>query len=352
MKIKNNLVLALSLLILSFSCSSDDDSNQQEPQGAYENGILVTNQGNFEKGNGSVTFVSDDFSYVEQKVFSKVNGTLLGDTVQSIGFHEDLAYIIVNYSQKIEVVNRYTFQSVATIDSGLSNPRNITFLSGKGYVTNWGDGSNPSDDYVAVIDLEANKVSSTIPVGEGPENIVNNGTTIYVAHQGGHKQNNVVSVIKPNSEAVTTITVGDVPNSMVFDNQGLLYVLSGGIPAWTGNETGGQLNVINTSSNTVSATLEFGDNEHPSNLSYGESLYYTLNGGVYKLAVGISTLPTTSVIENINFNFMTIHNNILYGVDAGDYTSAGTLQSFDLNTNAPKHSKEVGIIPGGIYFND
>lgn len=352
MKIKNNLVLALSLLVLSFSCSSDDDNHQQEPQGAYEDGMLITNEGNFGQGNGSVTYVSDDFSYTEQKVFFNVNGTLLGDTAQSIGFYDDLAYIVVNNSQKIEVVNRYTFQSVATIDSGLSNPRYITFLSGKGYVTNWGDGSNPEDDFVAVINLETNTVSSTIPVEEGPERIVTNGTSIYVAHQGGYGQNNIISVIKPNSDEVETITVGDVPNSMVFDNQGSLYVLSGGIPAWTENETGGQLDVINTSSNTVSATFGFDDNEHPSNLTYGESLYYTLNGGVYKLAVGSEELPTTPEIEDVNFNYMAIHNNVLYGVDAGDYTSNGTLQSFDLETNALKHSKEVGIIPSGIYFND
>lgn len=352
MKIKNNLVLALSLIILSFSCSSDDDNHQQEPQGAYENGILITNEGNYGQGNGTITFVSDDFSYAENKVFSNVNGTLLGDTAQSIGFYEDLAYIVVNNSQKIEVVNRYSFQSVATIDSGLSNPRFITFVSGKGYVTNWGDGSNPEDDFVAVINLETNTVSSIIPVEEGPERIVSNGSAIYIAHQGGHGQNNIVSVIQPNSESVTKITVGDVPNSLGFDNQGTLYVLSGGVPAWTGNETGGQLDVINTSSNTVSATLEFSDDEHPSNLSFGEALYYTLNGGVYKLALGSSTLPTASEIENVNFNFMAIHNNVLYGVDAGDYTSNGTLHSFDLGTNAPMHSKEVGIIPGGIYFND
>ncbi|MBA6151294.1 DUF5074 domain-containing protein [Gelidibacter maritimus] len=352
MKIKNNLVLALSVLILSFSCSSDDDNHQQEPQGAYEDGILVTNEGNFDQGNGAVTFISDDFAYAEQKVFFNVNGTLLGDTVQSIDFYGDLAYIVVNNSQKIEVVNRYTFQSVATIDSGLSNPRYITFLSGKGYVTNWGDGSNPDDDYVAVINLENHTVSSTISVEEGPERIVANETSIYVAHQGGYSQNNVVSVIKPNSDEVETITVGDVPNSMVFDSQGMLYVLSGGIPAWTGNETGGQLDVINTSSNTVSTTIEFVDNEHPSNLSYGESLYYTLNGGVYKLAIGSQELSTTPEIEGVNFNFMTVHDNILYGVGAEDYTSNGTLESFDLATNAILHSKEVGINPGGIYFND
>ncbi len=352
MNIKKHLVLALSLLVMSFSCSNDDDNNQAEPQGAYEDGILVTNEGNFGQGNGSVSFVSNDFSYAENNLFSTVNGIPLGDTVQSIGFLDDLAYIIVNNSQKIEVVNRYTFKSVATIDSGLMNPRFITFVSGKGYVTNWGDGSNPSDDFVAVINLETNTVSSTIPVEEGPEKILSNGTTIYVAHQGGYSQNNVVSVINPTSSAVTTITVGDVPNSMVFDKQGTLYVLSGGIPDWKENETAGKLSVINTTTNTVSSTIDFGEGQHPTNLAYGESLYYYMKNEVYKVAIGSTTLPTTSEIKSVNFNYMTVHNGILYGVDAGDYVSNGTLKSYDLTSNTEKHSKKVGLIPGGIYFND
>lgn len=352
MNLRNHLILALSLIVLSFSCSNDDDHSRQDPKGAYEDGIIITNQGLFNHGNGSVSFVSNDFSVIENNVFSKVNGALLGDTVQSIGFHGDLAYIVVNNSQKIEVVNRYTFKSVATIDSGLSNPRYIAFLSGKGYVTNWGDGNDASDDFIAVINLDNNVVSGTIPVGEGPEKIVSNGTAMYVAHQGGHGQNNIVSVIDLNSDGVKTITVGDVPNSMAFDGQGTLYVLSGGIPAWTGNETGGQLDVINTTTNTVSKTFEFSSDQHPANLSYGDAFYYTLNGSVYKFAVGDTTLPTTSEFDNVNFNDMAVRHSTLYGVDAGDYTSNGVLQSFDLKTNTPAHSEKVGIIPGGIFFNE
>ena len=352
MNITKHLALALSLVVLSFSCSNDDDNTQPEPQGAYENGILVTNEGNFSGGFGTVSYVSNDFSTVENNIFSKVNGRTLGTVAQSMAFNGDLAYIVINVSNQIEVVNRYNFKSVATVDSGLNNPRYITFVSGKGYVTNWGDGSNPFDDYVAVINLETNTVSSTIPVEEGPEKIVSNETTIYVAHQGGYSQNNIVSVINPSSNAVAKITVGDVPNSMVFDKQGTLYVLSGGIPAWKENETTGKLSIINTTTNTVSSTLDFEDGQHPSNLAYGESLYYYLNNEVYKLAVGGTTLPTTSEIQSVNFNNMTVHNGILYGVDAGDYVSNGTLKSFDLSSNVKKNSKTVGLIPGGIYFND
>lgn len=354
MNIKKHFILALSLLVLSFSCSNDDNNNQpEESQNTYENGILIVNEGIYGQGNGSVSFVSNDFSYFENKIFANVNGKPLGDTAQSIGFNEDLAYVVVYNSQKIEVVNRYTFQSVATIDSGFSNPRYITFASGKGYVTNWGDGSNPTDDYVAVINLDSHTVSSKIPVAEGPERIVSNGTSIYVAHHGGFGQNNIVSVINPISEKITTITVGDLPNSMMFDNQGSLYVLSEGIPSWTGNETGGQLSIIDTNTNTISTSIAFGNDEHPNNLSFDDaSLYYYMGGAVYKLALGSSILPTISEIENVNFNFMNVRNGILYGVGAEDYISNGSLQSFDLETKMLLNSKEVGINPNGIYFND
>jgi hypothetical protein len=45
----------------------------------------------------------------------------LGDTGQDVGLYNDLAFVVLNYSNKIEVINRYTMVHVATIDSGLSN---------------------------------------------------------------------------------------------------------------------------------------------------------------------------------------------------------------------------------------
>ncbi|TDU39719.1 hypothetical protein BXY82_1749 [Gelidibacter sediminis] len=352
MKIKKHLILGLSLVMLAFSCSNDNDNIQTEASGAYEDGILITNEGNYSQGNGSVSFVSTDFSYAENTIFSNVNGKLLGDTVQSIEFYEDLAFIIVNNSQKIEVVNRYTFKSVATIDSGLNNPRYMTVLLGKGYVTNWGDGSDPSDDYVAVIDLNTFAITTTISVEEGPERIVSNATTAYVAHKGGYGQNNIVSVIDANATVLKTITVGDVPNSMAFDNLGQLYVLAEGKPSWTQDETAGKLSVIDPTNNTVISSLDFAIDQHPTNLTYGESLYYYMSGKVYKYDVDSTNLPSTAVIEGVNFNYMTVNNGVLYGVDAGDYTNNGIFKSYDLATYTAKNSKEVGIIPGGIYFNN
>src|SRR5690606_755393 len=102
---KKLLLLTLSVIFL-ISCSSDDDGNQPEPgpPGAYENGILVTNEGPFVNGTGTVSFISEDFSMVNQEIYRTVNGRDLGNIVQSMGFQDDNAYIVVNNSQKIQVV--------------------------------------------------------------------------------------------------------------------------------------------------------------------------------------------------------------------------------------------------------
>ena len=319
---------------------------------AYENGILVMHEGNFFGGNASVSFVTEDLSTVSNGIFNEVNQEALGDTAQSMGFDGDLAYIVVNNSQTVEVVNRYNFESLGTVDADLLNPRYIAFANGKGYVTNWGDGGNPVDDFVAVINLEDYTVESTIPVPEGPEWILANGNTLYVAHQGGFNQNNIVSVIDATTNTLgTPITVADRPNSMQLIGEEL-WVLSGGNPAFTGNETAGQLDKINTTTNTVDDTFEFAVTEHPNYLSAdGSALYYLLGGEVYTLATTDTALPTSAIITGVSFYDMTVNEGRLFGADAKDFASNGSLEVYDLSNNSLIESLEVSIIPGAVYFN-
>ncbi|NRB59306.1 MAG: YncE family protein [Winogradskyella sp.] len=352
MNTKKLLLLFLCVGLLFNSCSDDDDNNNNEPLGDYDNGILVSHEGNFGMGNASVSYVSYDLSTVENNIFNNVNSTLLGDTAQSIAFNGNFAYIVLNVSNKIEVVNRYTFESVATINTGLNNPRYIAFANGKGYVTNWGDGFVTTDDYIAIFDVASNTINAqTIAVEEGPEEIVASGNSVYVAHQGGFNQNNVISVIDANNDVVsTTITVGDVPNSLVLEGNNL-WVLSGGKPAWTGDETAGKLSKINISNNSVTS-IDFATTEHPNYLAFENGkLYYYMSGSVYEMDDSSLTLPTTANITGVNFYGMTVNNSVLYGVDAVDFVSNGSLFAYDLNTNALINSTTVNIIPGDVYFN-
>ncbi|MBR9854184.1 MAG: YncE family protein [Algicola sp.] len=330
---------------------SDNDSYP------YENGVLVLHEGNFGAGNASISFISNDLSIVENGIFSTANDVNnWGDTAQGMAFDGDLAYIILHNSQKIEVVNRYSMESVATIDGGGSsdflNPRYMAIAGGKGYVSNWGDGFSAEDDFVTVIDLATNTVETTIPVEEGPERILAYNNKVYVAHQGGYSQNNLVSVIDASDNSVETIIVGDVPNSLQVDAGGNLFVLCGGNPSYVENETAGSLVVVDTEDNTVLNTFEFGATEHPGYLSKdGDVLYYYLGGSVYEIAVDATELPVTAEISGLSFYDMAVNNGRLYGVDAKDFVSNGSLEVYDLSDNSLLDSKEVSIIPGEIYFN-
>jgi len=351
MKIRN-VFFPLLIIGLSWSCSNDDEEFQ-EPMGDYANGILVSNEGPFSNGTGTVTFISEDLSVVNNGIYKMTNDEDLGNVVQSIGFTENEAFIVANVSNKINVVNRYTFEKIASITDGLNNPRYFIEANGKGYVTNWGDTADETDDFVAIINLQNYTVEGTISVIFGPEAILAKDNTVYVAHQGAWGQNNKVSVINTTSnELIKTLTVGDVPNSMQLDASGNLWVLASGKPAYTGDETAGVLTKINTGTNEVDNSFQFETTQHPSSLNLDAGiLYYRLGDTVFEQSLSATSLNMETVLEGVSFYTMVVNNGRLYGTDAGDYASNGTLTVYDLNTELTIKALTVGIIPGGIYFN-
>ena len=174
-------VLALAICAIFTSCNSDDDNGIDNlPKGAYDNGIIISHEGSFSGGVGSISFVSYDFETVENNVFSNVNGRTLGTVAQSIAFDGDLAYIIINASNQIEVVNRFTFESVATINTNV-NPRYMAISNGKGYVTAWGDYNDTTDDVVLIVDLSTNTIVDTISASYLPEEIISVDEKVFVA---------------------------------------------------------------------------------------------------------------------------------------------------------------------------
>ncbi|HLV40090.1 DUF5074 domain-containing protein [Xanthomarina sp.] len=347
------LTLVLVFGFLTTSCSSDDDHSVNPPVslGAYENGIFVSAEGG--TLSGSVSYISNDFSTTENNVFFNVNSEDLGTYVQSMGFNNNNAYIVVD-SNIIHVVDRNTFEKEGAISTGLMLPRFIAFAGGKGYVTNWGDPTDPSDDYIAVVDLSTHAVTNTIPVGEGPEQIISVGNKLYVSHKGGYNSNNIVSVINISDSAVTTITVNDVPNNMIINSLGQLVVLCEGNAAWTGNETSASISKIDLSSNTVVQTLSFADGVHPSGMDYANGkVYYQSNNEVFELNDSASSLPSTSFINlgAISTYGMAVKDDKLYVTDAKDFVSLSDLVVFDLNTKSIINTFEVGLIASKIYFN-
>jgi len=350
-----NSVVLITLTIFSLlSCSKDDD--QIATKGNFENGVLISHEGTFSGVSGSVSYVSDDFSTVENNIFNAVNGEDLGIFQQSIGFKGDLAFIVVDVANSITVVNRYTFEKVATITDRLENPRYIAFDdNNKAYVTNWGDPFISGDDYIAIIDLSDYSVNTdVVSVADGPEQIVYRDGSLYVSHKGGYGVNNIVSLFQTSNFGFTTREVGDKPDEMVFDAAGDLWVLTEGNTVYDQDfnivsQTPGSL--VKMSGATIDRTINFTGTDQPSLMTYANGkVYYMLNGAIYAMDETSTTLPSNPIITG-SFYGMTIIDQYLYAVDAGDFASNGTLKVFDLTTNEEVESITVGVVPAKIYAN-
>lgn len=357
---KTYLKIALLSVGLFFaSCNKDEGKEPVAPKGAYENGIFVTGEG-AGANSGSISFVANDLSKSENKIFKKINKADLGIYLQSLAFDNDRAYIVVDNQNTITVVNRYTFEKVGAITSKLVKPRFMTISNGKGYVTNWGDTSKNDDDFVAVVNLQTLTVEKTIPVALGPERIIANKGKLYVSHKGAFGTNNIVSVIDVATNKVEKkIKVQDKPDELLLDSTGKLVVLCEGKTIYDSNwavtgHTKASISYINTSNNTLDRELTFVEGVHPSQMVLnGAKLYYSVGKKVFETNVNTTSLPTTHLFEADTKYFygLAVKDKNIYVADGGDFKSNGKLLVYNLATKKKIKDFSVSVGASKIYFN-
>ncbi|MGV3540939.1 MAG: TonB-dependent receptor domain-containing protein [Rufibacter sp.] len=336
-------VLAGSTFLIS-SCDGDEDTT---PKGAYEHGVFITNEGNFGTPTAEVSFLSPDAKTFIPELFDQVNNRPLGDAAQSMTFVDDKAYIVLNASEKIEVVNAYTFASVGVIN-GLKIPRYMVALNAnKAYVTEYVGYSfsgYTGTGRVSVLDLTKNTVTKTIDVGLLPEGLLLHNGKLYVANSSG----NTVSVINTTTDVVEKeITVGESPKHLVLDANNKIWVLRGG---WSDP---GALVKIDPANNHALTTYPFA----PGTSSAGyltmngskNTLYYTYNSQVYTMPISARPAPTTPLINRNAYGLgVDPQSNTLY-LGIGGYTSNGWAIRYQPN-GTRIDSFQVRILPNGFTF--
>jgi YVTN family beta-propeller protein len=344
--------LFISLLLVFGSCSDNTESTDSD--GTYVGGFFITNEGPFNNGTGTITHVSEE-GIANQDVYKSENNADLGNIVQSMHLAGDKAYIVVNNSNKVVVAERNTMKTITEIKGiNVMSPRYFVSYNGKGFLSNWGDPNNPSDDFISVIDLTSDQVLTTIPVGEGPENMLVRNNFLYVNLEGGYGHNNKLAVIDTKElKVVKNLTLGDAPNSLKEDLAGNTWVLCGGKPAWTGMETGGKLVKI-SSDNEVITSLDFEFSEHPQHLTIlNDAIFYNLGNQVFKMSTSDRTLPKVPFKGIVgSFYFMTGHEGEIFATDAKDYQSEGNLYIYSAANGTLLKTFRTGIIPGWIAFQD
>lgn len=338
-----NSVKIIFFFLLIVSCSKIPEYHQVNF--SFNDGVFIINEGNFRGGNGSLSFYSYDSLKIYNDLFYKINGRPLGDVPNSMISYSAKAYIVVNNSGKIEVIDQSTLESKATI-SGLISPRNMAVINNnKAYV------SSIYSDSVTIIKLSDNSISGYINLRRSSEAIVVSGERAFISNWMGGKEILVINTV--NDRVVDSIEVGIEPESMVLDKNKMLWVLCNG--GWS-RQNYAELIVINTINNSIEKKYVFPNKQDsPSCLQIdglGSTIYY-LDNGVRQMDINSAELPVSPLISQSGGYFYKIGVNPLSGdifiTDAIDFMQPGYLLIYK-NNGTKVSSERADIIPGSVCF--
>lgn len=350
---KKLLIFSLGLVLLLSSCKRDEDDVVDIPDPVVSSGMVVACEGSFNQNNASLHWLGDDGS-VRNNLFQSANGVPIGDVLQNYREFNGRGYAVVNNSQKVEVINPTTFESIGTI-IGFDYPRDILVVdSSKGYITN---GSMAGD--VLTFNPGNNSITGAIPAGNGPEEMTYNGSFVFVANSGGWLQDNTVTVINPiNDEVVATVTVGDRPVALEVDYQNNVWVLCAGAIEYDENwnivnETDARLMRIDGTAHAVTADITIGQNgDHPSHMAINAdgTQLYVVNGGLLTVGVNSGTV-SEGPVEIGNYRAIGVHPSTgeIYLSSAPDYVSNDVVYVYSAQGEL-RETLNVGIAPIAMQF--
>jgi DNA-binding beta-propeller fold protein YncE len=339
------MIRKISLVLLSvfLFIGCEDDEPTKDLLTPEQRHVVIINEGNFQSANGSISAYYPETGSVAAEVFQAANqGRPLGDVPQSISQIGERYFIVVNNSNKIEVVDRQ-FNSLGKID-GLNSPRYVKEISATEIVV-----SDLYQDELYLINSNNYQQQGVLESKGWIEEMEELDNRLYTCHVDS---NQVWVWDLKNDTIITKINTNKQPQSMVIDKNEMLWVAcSGGIqdgfPA---------LIQIDPRNNTILKKIEVPDKDksiaaleiNPA----GDHLLF-LMGDVFEMSIADTTFPSQEKIKEGGRLFYGLgvdpFNGDIYVSDAIDYLQKGVVYRYSKGGEL-QQSFKVGIIPGGFFF--
>ncbi len=342
---KNLYLIIIVSFLLTISCKKEDSPKNDNPTEIdTSNCVFIINEGNFQGGNSKISYYNPKTKTFAEDIFFEVNNRPLGDVCQSMTFFNNKIYIVVNNSNKIEVVEKNTFSSIATIN-GFTSPRYILPVSAtKAYITDL------YSNKISIINLDNNQISGYISCEGWTEELCLINNKVFVTNYNKNK----LYVINPISDIITdSISINYGANSMSIDKNDNIWVLCSGSQSLNLKPS---LHKINSQNNIVEQSIYFiSQTENPSRLTinYNKDTLYYLNKGVFKMPISNTFLPENPFISEGNKIFYGLgvdkKNYQIYVSDAIDYVQKGVVYIYNSNGNEITNFR-ASIIPSSFYF--
>ena len=244
---KGKLFILLALLcVLATGCREDEVVVPTEydilpvsvAPGGKIIGMYLVNEGNMGSNKCTLDYLDYVQGYYVRNLYAERNPHVikeLGDVGNDIQVYGSKLYVVVNCSNKVEVLNAYTGVRIGQIN--IPNCRYIRFHRGYAYVSSYVGPvqlNNPDAVRGAVykVDTVSLKPVAKCTVGFQPDELEVLGQYIYVANSGGYMApayDNTVSVIEIEGfKQVEKIPVGINLHRIKADGYGKLWVTSRG----------------------------------------------------------------------------------------------------------------------------
>ena len=302
------------------------------------NEVLISNEGNFGWGEGSLSVYNPETKQVQNDVYQRRNGESIGNIFQSIAYFNNQYFFVVNNSNKIIVTND-SFQKVNII-SGLISPRYFYPVSNsKAYVT---DLYNKG---ISVIDLNSMTVDNKIEINGWTETGVVSDSIFWVTNV----ESSYIYQINTNiDEIIDSVKVGYAPESIVMVDS-LLWVLSKGDET---NGVKGSLSAINIRQQKVVYSKEL--DGVPTKLEYHKesNTLFFINKDIYSINAQLGAEPNVWLAANdLVFYGIGIdeERNEIYFSHIYDFVQKSTVYRYDL-TKVLLDEFNTGIISGDFFF--
>jgi hypothetical protein len=374
-----NLIFILTVITALYSCRKDEivvlsEENQiqgmSSSDGGSYKGLYLLNEGNM--GSNKCTIDYLDFTNItySRNIYPERNPNVvkeLGDVGNDIQIYGDKMFIVVNCSNKVEVVNAQTGIRIGQVN--IDNCRYVTFDGGYAYVSSYVApvGIDPESPRGAVykVDTMSLSIVSKVTVGYQPEEMAVNDGKLYVANSGGYRApdyDNTVSVVDLSTMKQTRkIVVAKNLHHIKKDRYGQLWVTSRGdmdtIPSrlfvLTANASG-DFSVSDTIATSCSDLSIIGDSLYYFAYSYNST---TASNTVKYGIVNIKTHQEVSsnFITDGTASSITIPYSIMvhpdthdiYITDAKNYVSSGILNCYSVEGKL-KWKTITGDIPAHI----
>lgn len=337
----------LLLLLFLFGCKKEEKKEPVSHVSIANSEVIILNEGNFQWGQGTVSLYDPQSGEVNNDVFqSNNNNRPLGDVAQSMTMIGDTGYIVVNNSNKIEVVDLTTFQSIGEI-STLNSPRNLLPISpNKAYVSDLYE-----DDIYIVNPHDFSVIGRINSAGWTEEMVMVNGK-VFVCQVDSSQ---LLVIDAATDHIIDKLPTAHSPQYIELDKNGNVWV------SCSGNQDAKKpaLQQFNSSNLQLMKSL----NEESANQFFGEiafnstkeELFFINKDGVGKLTITDTTLAEMAFVPANNRILYAMNvdpkTNEIYLTDAIDYQQKGVIYRYSENGSLMSHFR-VGIIPGSIYFKE